>query len=85
MKPDVDLSAIRAAIAAEPWSSLGIAFLAGACLALLEPRSKVARTIATTAGTIALAALREAARERVSTARSWIDARVAPYSQHAAT
>lgn len=76
MKADVDLPALRAAIAAEPWTSLAIAFAAGACLALVEPRGRVARTITSIVGTTALAALREVAMRRVAAgARSWIDAR----------
>ena len=56
-----DLPTIRAAISADPWSSVGIAFATGACLALVEPRGRLARAIASTVGAVALAALREAA------------------------
>lgn len=79
MKADFDLPAIRAAIAADPWTSAAIAFVAGACIALMEPRGRLARAITSTVGALALAALREAAVRRLTTeARSWIDVRIAP-------
>ena len=77
MRASIDPVAVRAAISSDPWTSVAYAFAAGACLAILEPRGRVARTIASTAGAIALAALREAVRQRIaSQARSWIDDRV---------
>ncbi|HEY0993960.1 MAG TPA: hypothetical protein VGD80_43185 [Kofleriaceae bacterium] len=73
MRTDVDLSAIRAAISAEPWTAVGIALAAGASLALIEPRGRFARAIASAVGTVALAALREAAWRRIAPeARSWM-------------
>jgi hypothetical protein len=83
---EADLSAVRAAISADPWTSVGIAFIAGACLALVEPRGRLARAIASTVGAVALAALREAAWRRIAPdARSWIDARMPTYARPAAT
>lgn len=76
MRTNLDLSAVRAAISADPWTSVAIAFVTGACLAVVQPRGRLARTIASTAGAIALATLREAVRQRAAVeARSWIDAR----------
>lgn len=84
MKADFELPAIRAAIAADPWTSAAIAFVAGACIALVEPRGRLARTITSTVGALALAALREAAVRRLATqARSWIDVRIAPEARPA--
>jgi hypothetical protein len=79
VKSDLDLSTVRAAIAADPWISAAIAFAAGACIALVEPRGRLARAITSAVGAMALAALREATMQRVaSEARSWIDARRPP-------
>lgn len=65
---------------------MAIALVTGACLALVEPRGPLARTIASTAGAIALATLREAVRQRVAAeARSWLDARVPAGKRPAAT
>jgi hypothetical protein len=86
VRTNLDLPAVRAAISAEPWTSVAIAFVTGACLAVVQPRGRLARAIASTAGAIALAAVREAARERVAVeARSWIDARFPACSRPAAT
>ena len=68
MKADLDLSAIRAAIAADPWTSAAVAFAAGACIALVEPRGRLARAIASTVGAVVLATLREAAVRRLRSA-----------------
>lgn len=73
MMTRMDLSAARTAISAEPWTSVGIAFVTGACFALLEPRGRLARAVANTAGAIALAVVREAISQRVSAA--WVAAR----------
>ena len=86
MSANLDLPAVRAAISADPWTSVAIAFATGACLALIQPRGRLARTIASTAGAIAMAALREAVGQRVAVeARSWIDARFAAYPRPAAS
>lgn len=85
MRGDVDLHAVRTAIAADPWPSLGLAFVAGACLALIEPRGRLARAVTSTLGTIAFAALRDVARQRITgEARSWIDSRIRPAAHDAA-
>jgi len=86
VRTDADLSAVRAAISAEPWTVVGIAFAAGACLALVEPRGRLARAIASTVGALVFAGFREAAWRRVAAeARSWIDARIPTYAGPAAT
>ena len=75
----VDLSSARTAIVAEPLTAVALAFAAGACLALVEPRGRTRRVITSTLGAIALAALREAAGRGIAAeARSWIDARIRP-------
>lgn len=79
MKNAVDIAAVRAAITADPWSSVALAFAAGACLALIEPRGTVARAITSTLGALALAALRESATRRFAAeARAWVAARTPP-------
>lgn len=76
MNAPKDISGLRTAIAADPWGSVALAFAAGACLALIEPRSRAARALASTVGAIALAALRESVTQRFAAeARSWVDER----------
>jgi len=73
---DADLPAVRAAISADPWTSVAMAFAVGAYVALIEPRGRLARAIASTVGAVTLAALREAGLRRLATeARSWMAAR----------
>jgi hypothetical protein len=80
MTPQIDTPALRAAIAARPWSSLACAFAAGGLLAYATPRRPIARAAASMLGAIALAALRDSVTRGLATqARSWIDERVRSY------
>jgi hypothetical protein len=84
VKNVVDISGVRGAIVADPWGSVALAFAAGACLALIEPRGPIARAITGTLGAMALTVLRESATRRFAAeARSWIDARTRPGAQPA--
>ena len=59
-----------------PWTSVALAFGAGAALALGEPRAS-RRAIAAIAGGVTLAVLRDiATRHVIGYARSWLDKRV---------
>jgi hypothetical protein len=72
---------LGATVAADPWGSVGVAFAAGACLALVEPRSRLGRALASTLGAIVLAAVRQAVVTRI--AKSWTDQseRITPRAQ----
>jgi hypothetical protein len=77
MNVKINAPTLRAAISEHPWSSLALAFVVGGWLADIEPRGRMSRAAASVLGTLALAALREAATRQVLVhAKSWIDQRV---------
>ena len=69
----IDLDTTRTAIVDHPWRAIVLAMAGGAFVALVEPRSKLGRALASVVASTTLAAIRQVvARDLDRRVASWV-------------